>query len=58
MTEISGPCAPSLIPPPKKAITEERWRRLPFNRISVLSAGKPRRLAGLTRDAASLIGFW
>ena len=38
-------------------MTEARWRRFPLTRISVLSDDKPRRLAGLTKLAASAMGF-
>ena len=58
MTERSGPCDPSEIPPPRNEITAERCRRLPLTSISVLSGDKPRRLAGRTIVPASLIGCW
>ena len=53
---MSGPCEPSDKPLPKKVITAERWRRLPLTKTSVLSGGKPRKLAGRTKVEASLIG--
>ena len=57
ITDISGPCEPSEIPPPRKAITEARCIRLPLTSTSVLSGDKPRRLAGRTKVAASEIGW-
>ena len=56
MIEMSGPCEPSEMPLPNQAMTAERWRRLPLTRIRVWSGARPRRLAGRTRVAASLIG--
>ena len=56
ITEISGPCEPSLTPPPWKAITDARWRRLPLTMTNVLSEDRPRKLAGRIILAASLIG--
>ena len=57
IVEISGPCAPSEIWPPKKVITAERWRRLPLTSINVWSGARPRKLAGRTNVDASLIGW-
>ena len=53
----SGPCAPRLAPS-VKVMTEARWRRLPLTSTSVESADSPRRLAGRTSVAASLMGCW
>ena len=55
MVEMSGPCAPS-VTPANQAMTDERWRRLPFTSTSVWSWARLRRLAGRTSVAASLIG--
>ena len=38
-------------------MTEPRWRRLPFTSTSVASEDSPRRLAGRTTVASSLIGW-
>ena len=43
-------------PPPAHVMTAARWRRLPCTRMSVWSGARPRRLAGRTIVAASLIG--
>ena len=55
MVEMSGPCAPS-VTPANQAMTDERWRRLPFTSTSVWSCARLRRLAGRTSVAASLMG--
>ena len=56
IAEISGPCAPSEIPLPKKDITAPLCLLLPFTSTSILSGGRPLKFAGLIRVAASLIG--
>ena len=56
MAEISGPCAPSDIPLPKKDITAPLCLLFPFTSTNILSGGRPLKLAGLIKVAASLIG--
>ena len=56
IAEISGPCAPSAIPPPRKEITDPLCLLFPLSNTSILSGGRPLRLAGLIKVAASLIG--
>ena len=56
MAAASGPCEPLEMPLPSQVMTEARWRRLPLTNIKVWSGAKPRKLAGRTRVAASLIG--
>ena len=56
IAEISGPCAPSAIPPPKKEITDPLCLLFPLTNTSILSGGSPLRFAGLIKVAASLIG--
>ena len=57
MSAMSGPCEPSARPLPYQVITAARCRRFPLTSTSEWSGARPRRLAGRTKVAASLIGW-